>query len=234
MARPFTFDLQFDEDPADKAARLKAAADRKAAEEAAAMAAEPPPPTFSEAELETAQAAAFEAGRSQGHAEALETIEQRSLAALEEIGRLLPQIFAQHEAAMASLADDAVELAYVMVRKLAPELSRRGAPSEIDAVVRDCFANLRGRPRVVVKVAQSLAAPLAPRIAETARMVGFEGQVQVLGDAALAPGDCVLDWVEGGAERLTAEIWREVDEAVVRMLGHLPIEHEEQAHVRAQ
>ena len=46
-----------------------------------------------------------------------------------------------------------------------------------------------------------------------------EGKLTVLGDAAMAPGDCRIEWNEGGAERNAEAMWKDIDLIIEQNIG---------------
>ena len=54
------------------------------------------------------------------------------------------------------------------------------------------------------------------QLAKIAAAHGFEGRLIVMGDDKIAPGDCRLEWADGGMVRDTAAAAALIDEAVKR------------------
>ena len=48
---------------------------------------------------------------------------------------------------------------------------------------------------------------------------GFGGRLVVMGDPEIAPGDCRLEWVDGGVVRDRAAIAAEIDERIAAYLA---------------
>src|SRR5450759_3582805 len=68
-----------------------------------------------------------------------------------------------------------------------------------------------------VEVAVAVAAKLAPALIAHAR--GFEGRLVVLSDPAMAPGDCRIEWADGGVARDRAATLATIDDAVARYVA---------------
>ena len=52
-----------------------------------------------------------------------------------------------------------------------------------------------------------------------ARAHGFEGRMVVLGEPAIAPGDCQIEWADGGVNRDNAGTDAAIGEAVARYVS---------------
>ena len=106
-----------------------------------------------------------------------------------------------------------------VAKKLAPELIAREPFAEISALAIDCFRHLVAAPHVVVRVNDQLHANARERIEETTRLGGFEGRLVVLAEPDIAPGDCRIEWADGGIKRDGAATQAAIDEAVARYIA---------------
>ena len=61
--------------------------------------------------------------------------------------------------------------------------------------------------------------PLRERLQGIAEGRGFEGKLIVLAEAAIAPGDCRLEWADGGLARDRAQLEAAITDAVDRYLA---------------
>ena len=74
-------------------------------------------------------------------------------------------------------------------------------------------------PHVVVRVNNELYAATRERLEEIARSRGFEGRLVVLGEAEIAPGDCRIEWADGGVIRNQAAVASAIDDLVGRYIA---------------
>jgi len=182
----------------------------------------PPPPTFSEAELAIA--------RDQGRAEGLETGRQEVLAGVEKmtadilvaIEARLGQFAKQQTDVSDQLRTEAAKLAFAIGQRLARNLLAREPLAEIEAMIGACLGDLGGEPRIVLRVPEAAVEALSERITGLAARAGFNGQVVLLGDGALAPSDCRIEWADGGASRSQEEIEAAVAAAIERYAAAPP------------
>ena len=219
VARKFLFDLDFDAPATPVAGRGKSAA----AVDAAPPPPPPPPaPTFSEAELAKAVAEARVAGEkdgfAKGRAEAMAQLEKQIAATLANISS---QVVATLDAVTRDRTDisaTAIELARAILQKLHPELARRKGLVEIEGILGRCLESLKNEPRLVVYVANGHLDELKRRTDTLSAAKGFEGRIVLIGEDGMKPGDCRVEWADGGMERSSAAIWAEIEGALDRML----------------
>jgi flagellar assembly protein FliH len=165
-----------------------------------------------EAALADARAKAYR----DGAAAAAAGEDRRAAAALERLAAGLEGLAQRLGAIEARLEAEAVEVAVAVARKLAPELIAREPFAEIAALARGCFAHLVAAPHVVVRVSDGLHAQAREQLEETARTRGFEGRLVVLAEPDIAPGDCRIEWADGGIVRERAASEAAIAEAVNR------------------
>lgn len=179
-------------------------------------------PTFSQEEVDAARQEGFKAGHDQGVREAAEATERKAAAALEALVQRFAKVFARQEEINEAAVRNGVRVADAFVRKLFPDMSRRGALDEVLAVADEVFAIIRNEPKVVIRVSGDLQDRIQERIGAVVAGKGYEGRVDVVGDPAMAAGDCRIDWSGGGAERRCADILAGLDEIIERNLGPEP------------
>lgn len=210
--RKFTFDNDFDR-PAKPAAKAEVVAEP----------APPPPPTFSEAEMAQAVAAARKAalaeGIAQGRAETVADTERRIAAGLNAIGSHLGSIDNQVRAVADGLSRNTVELSLAIARQLFPALLRRGGAAEIEALLVQCLETLRAEPAFTIRVPVEQVDEPGERVQAVAATRGYEGRLTVLGDDELKPGDCRIEWAQGGMIRDREQIWSAIETAIEQALA---------------
>jgi flagellar assembly protein FliH len=157
----------------------------------------------------------FGAGQSQAHAE----IEQQTATTLGLIGETLERLSRGLYGVEARLEIEAVQVAVAVAKKLAPELIARQPVAEVAALATECFAHLTSTPHLVVRVNEAVFAASQKKLDDIAKARGFEGRLVVLPDSELAPGDCRLEWADGGINRDRASTEAAIDEAVGRYIA---------------
>jgi flagellar assembly protein FliH len=162
-------------------------------------------------------AEAEKAGYRNGTAAAKTDAEQRAAAALERIVAALDALNRGLFAVEARLAAEAVAVAVTVGKKLAPALMAREPFAEISALARDCFRHLVAAPHVVVRVNDALHAQARDALEQTAR--ASDSRLVVLAEPDIPPGDCRIEWADGGIKRDGAAIEAAIDEAVARYIA---------------
>lgn len=215
----FLFDNSFDvesPEPQDLAAERAAPAPEPVVE------APPPPPTYSAAEL----AAAREEGRAQGAAEAeaaaAAAAAQTRNDVLAAIRDLLPGIAREIDEGAVMASRFMLETTIAGLRRLMPELNRRGGLAEIEGLLQETMSHLRDEARIVVRLHDGLLDALRADLDATARAAGFEGKLVLLAEADIAPGDCRIEWADGGVERAAERIWSDIEGAMMRAIAATP------------
>ena len=169
------------------------------------------------AKLKAAEAAAFARGFAQG----AKPRPSRALAAPSSSAsrRRMSALDQQLDAVEARLETEAVEVAVAVAKKLAPELVAQEPFAEIAALATGCFRNLVKCPHVVVRVNDALHETAREKLDEIVRRCSPDSRLVVLAEPEIAPGDCRIEWADGGIDRDSAAIAAAIDEAVTRYIN---------------
>jgi flagellar assembly protein FliH len=168
--------------------------------------------------LAEAEAVAYRNGFAAATAEAKANTEQRSVEALERIALALDELHRGLSLAEARIETDAIAVAVAVAKKLAPELVAREPMGEISALAANCFRHLVAAPHVVVRVNDALQGAARQQLEEIVRASGLDSRLVVLAEPEIAPGDCRIEWADGGINRDSAAAAEAIDEAVGRYL----------------
>lgn len=161
----------------------------------------PIPPAEHAERITDAETKGFQRGFAAAEAETAAEAKRRQTAALEHIADAAEALAKSLAAVEARLEAEAVEVAVAVARKLSAELTAREPLAEITALAKDCFKQLVATPHVVVRVNDTLHEFARDRIQEIAQQRGFEGRLVVLAEPDIAPGDCRIEWADGGLTR---------------------------------
>jgi flagellar assembly protein FliH len=169
-----------------------------------------------------AETRGYRLGHAAGRAESAAESERRLATAFEQVAQGLELLAHGLRTVESRLEAEAVEVATAVASKLAPALIAREPFGEIAALASECFAHLVGAPHVVVRVREDLRAEAAARLTEIARTRGFEGRLVVLAEPDIAPGDCRIEWADGGLCRDRARTEAVIAEVVERYIRSAP------------
>jgi flagellar assembly protein FliH len=172
-----------------------------------------------QAALADAAAQAYRNGFAAAEAAAQADAQRRAAIALEQFAAGLEHISRELRRIEAKLETEAVEVAVAVARKLAPELIAREPLAEIGALAADCFTHLVATPHVVVRVNDALYAQAREQLETTAHARGFAGRLVVLAEPSIVPGDCRIEWADGGIVRDRAATEAVIAEVVGRYLA---------------
>ena len=163
-----------------------------------------------------AESVAYRDGFAAGHAQAENEATRHIANTLDVIADGLQRIDRALKGIEARLEVEAVEVAVAVAARLAPELIAREPLAEINALATECFRHLVNTPHVEVRVGADIHEAAKARLDQIAQARGFEGRLVVLADAQLAPGDCRIEWADGGVNRDEAAILATIEEVVGR------------------
>lgn len=197
MANRFMFDLDFDD--------------------ARNLSDKPVEPTFTKDELNAARGVARAEGMEAGRAEAMQSIERRAGENLTLVAQRLGDADSQRRASLQEIERNAVGLCIGLMRRLFPEFQRRHGSGEIEQLVRDSLRVMVDEPRVVVRLNDENLDLLQERIKGAAASAGFAGKIVLVSDEQIPPGDCAIEWADGGTERNGDRLWAEIDAAIRRL-----------------
>ena len=153
------------------------------------------------AKLAEAEANGFRKGFAAAEAEQSAEARRRNAAALDRIATATELLTKSIDAIESRLEAEAVEVAVAVGRKLANQLVSREPMTEIAALATECLKQLVATPHVVVRVNDTLHEFARAQIQEIAQHRGFQGRLVVLAEPEIAPGDCRVEWADGGLTR---------------------------------
>jgi flagellar assembly protein FliH len=174
---------------------------------------------FTAAEVEAEKAKAFAEGHAKGVADTQQDATMRAAAAFQSISAQLGNMIQQVDAQRTETNKAAVAAAVAMTRKLLPALARREAMAEIEALVAECLGRMHDAPKIVVRLNEMHVDSFRQKIEQIATATGFSGRVAIVADPALAAEDARVEWADGGVERSTAQIWKEIETAIQRFIA---------------
>ena len=166
-----------------------------------------------------AESQAFRQGFAAGVAQAQQEAAERMAASLAVIADGLARLDGALTSIETRLETEAVEVAVAVAEKLAPALVAREPFAEISALATESFHHLVSTPHVAVRVGPAIYETAKEKIEGIARERGFEGRLAVMPDETLAPGDCRIEWADGGVVRDQAATASAVDEMVNRYIS---------------
>ncbi len=194
--------------------------DRESSDEVEIPQPEPEPePIFTLEQLDMARQEGFAAGHASALQETADSLENRTAQAVESIVDKSAELFHAQREANVQIAEDAVAVAVAVMRKFFPVCAKRYGTEEIEQMVESIVGQFEGEPKITVRIHDSLTESVKARLSRLAASRGYADRIVIAGDGSIRPGDCVVNWSNGGAERLTEALWREIEAVVERNSG---------------
>ena len=175
--------------------------------------------TQHEAEVAEAEMRGYRNGMNAAEAQARTEAERRLAGAFEHIASGLDQLRGSLKAVEDRFEAEAVEVALAVGKKLAATLISREPFAEAAALADNCFRELLAAPHIVVRVNGALYTAAKTKLEEIAQARGFEGRLVVMAESDIEPGDCRIEWADGGLKRDRAATERAISEAVERYVA---------------
>ena len=166
---------------------------------------------------------AYEEGRSEGEAEALNGIQEATRV---ETGVLLDgakNLLGDVEQECDHIRQRAIELATMTANLLAEELIARMPAINLEVLFTDALEHMGDAPHIALTVSDTLAETVQTNVKSIAAERGYSGKIVVLGDPETKKGDCSLQWADGGIsldfEKTRSKISRLVSRHLDRLIS---------------
>lgn len=199
--RKYLFDLTFDNGQNKKAAER-----------------EKPKPTFTQEQLDAEKQTSFEQGKQEGQRLMAEDQQQYTNTLLSEISQHLTHVIEQSAAEWDRQVAQLQQLAQIIMRKIMPSYVEKYGLEEIEAIIAKILSDVGREPRLVFRINENLFDTINDKISAIARQQAYAGKVVVLGDPALGPSDCRIEWADGGIERNVQAIWHAIENVMSRVI----------------
>lgn len=155
----------------------------------------------------------------EGFEAAKKEAEQKCAAQLERVAAEMRLAVGRLAAIETRLEREAIDVATAIARQLAPALISRQPLAEIEALVLDVLSHVRAAPHVAVRIAPEMIDDAGTRLKKIAEERGFASRLVILPDPAIANGNCLIEWADGGVSRDTQSIEARIEQAIQNYLG---------------
>ena len=171
-------------------------------------------PKFTENDLAAARETAYQEGLAAGRREvadqAARVLDQKIEQLLAHIVDLQTGLSEKSE----QISGQAAKLAFASARILAKELIDREPEGELLQLFEECVAKIKDAPHLVIQVPQTDLDSLRERITGIAAAKGYEGKIVLMAEDGLQPGDCRIEWADGGISRDFSELENNIRQLV--------------------
>ncbi|NOZ33379.1 MAG: hypothetical protein GXP01_10040 [Alphaproteobacteria bacterium] len=165
------------------------------------------------AEMAQLEQRARKRGYTEGEASASARAAEATAAAATKIATRTTAMIAELDSARDLYRRQAAALALGMARKLTRGLIERQPLAEIEALFDECLSSLDHTPHIAIRCNEVLADQIREMAEKCALEQGFSGRLIIIGEPDIKPGDCRIEWADGG-------IVRDMD-AVADTIDHL-------------
>lgn len=177
-------------------------------------------------ELKNAEAAAYQRGFAEGQQNAqAEVHEQLTLKTL-RMSEAADKMIALIDGDLKRIESDAMVLSATIAKKIAGFALSHYSDDQIMGLITECLAPLRNVRHLAIRVNEAFVDRLKEPIENLAAKNGFEGRLLILGEPETKPGDCRIEWADGGILFERSEVVAAVDAAIIDYLGDATIDYE--------
>jgi flagellar assembly protein FliH len=178
-------------------------------------------PVFSEEEIELARKEGVQHGFDQGLSEAKNSIQNTLIAVIDNAVGGLQALLAAEEQRTAMAQEIAITTTIGTIKKVWPHVLQQLGPSFIEATIRQSMDYNPEEPRIVVRVHDTMLETVVKSLPQLQEQQAFAGKVIVVADDSVIAGDCKVEWADGGLERVSRVLSKQIDEALDRTLSSI-------------
>jgi flagellar assembly protein FliH len=182
---------------------------------AAARGPERKPVTLKPEQYDALRKETFDAGFAAGQKAALDEQQSLILAALARVEERLNHAISHMNAYYREQDGLIRRLVLAIARKILPDFVSQHGTQEIQALLGGVIGDMVHEPRLVVRANETQFDAINARLQDIVAQKAYAGKVVVLADAAIAPGDCRIEWADGGIERKTEATWADIEKTIV-------------------
>jgi len=184
----------------------------------------PPPPVFSEEEMKASQLEGYKKGFLEGVQEGRQQAESeqaevnRQLAGmLEQFVQSVSPVFDNYRQMVLRLQKDLPNVALAIARKVAGDALEKNAEAVISDITMRCCESMINEPELTIVAHESMADTLEHKLQEMAVNLPAVTHIVIVRDPDMPRADCRIEWQNGSMERITTQLWQQVEKAVNNM-----------------
>lgn len=192
----------------------------------------PPEPTITVAEHERLLAKAEKKAFEKGKKEAMDNREQlaieKSTALQGQLIEEISMIYTEVGHLMKRIERDASKLSLAFASQFASRLVAREPEVEVMGLLNQLLAPLRQIPHITIRLNEEIADKVRAIVDQQMQELGFEGTLNILPDPAIMPGDCEVEWADGGISRNLKAAIHQAEELLDEHFGAVPNDEEDE------
>ena len=177
-------------------------------------AAEPKPVVLSQEQVDALKKEAFDSGFAEGKIAGHDAQTAQLELVLIKIGDVIDTLSRDMNDLIHQQQAQTRLLVLAIAKKILPDFTGRNGVGEIESLLTDTIREMSREPRLVVRITPDQFDAVDERIQSITTRVAYAGKVIVLTDETIAPGDCRIEWADGGIERDTQATWQAIEQTL--------------------
>lgn len=161
--------------------------------------------------LEEGRAEGRDEGYRQSMDEAMTSVEKRTEELLALIGEELKKLEPVAQKTASDAFDAAVQTALAVCKKALPTLAEKAAVDEIERLLEQNFVFLREEPQLTLRLPPDTVEEVKKKLAALVKKEAYAGKIVVLRDENVPPGDCRVEWKNGGLEKSMQDVLNQTE-----------------------
>ncbi|MCT4654511.1 MAG: FliH/SctL family protein [Cohaesibacter sp.] len=192
----------------------------------------PPEPMITVAEHERLLAQirqeAYEQGLLEAQTAREQTAQEKNADLQQAILNEISMVYTEVGTLLARLEKDASQLAFAFASRFAEKLVAQEPKAEIQALLHQVLSPLRETPHISIHLNPEIAQEIEQAAREQMEAIGFTGTLVIQADEAIMPGDCEVQWIDGGIGRNLRAAIRQAESLLEQHFAHIPDEEDSQ------
>lgn len=181
----------------------------------------PAPPVYKEEDLKKAEHNGYKKGFHEGTQEGRKQVEseqaevdRRLVEMLEQFVQSVSPLFDHYKKMVVQVQQDVPKAALAIARKVASAALDRNAETVVSDIATRCCETMINEPELSITVHESMGDTLERKLKEMATRLPAATHIVIMRDPAMPAADCRIEWKHGALERVTAQLWQQVEQAV--------------------
>jgi flagellar assembly protein FliH len=161
-------------------------------------------------------------GREEAAAEAEASRERRVADLLQTISREFSTLFAAEDLRNAQYEAESVRLTLATLQRLFPAMNQKYGLSEIQRVITEVLESQREMAVIKMEVHPDYVETIHEHVKRVLKQANISGNCTVTGNQTLGPGDCRMNWENGGAIRESSAVAEDIERHMQVILAERP------------
>lgn len=167
-----------------------------------------------EEKIATSKSEAFEEGKKAGHKEALETIEEKTQQALNNLAAKEQELRTSLDQSLKQIEAKSVEFGITAGTKLAAELIRREPMPLVESFFKEAFQTIIDVPEIVASIHPSLLDQVITKSEAWKLEASYKGNISFIKSKNSNAADVSITWKDGGIKRSVDDLINAINSAM--------------------